>query len=137
MGRGRKLFTGNKPVTGLQENSVKSRRIARKVTSAYHRLQNEIASSTDQRRITQLQTELEDAGGVDRYQKASVISTNHFKTSRWVVRCLFQLQALGGRERLKTLEVGAINTQLHACKHLAVRSIDLHSQVSIHLRILL
>lgn len=128
MGRNRKLFTGNKPVHGVQDNSVKSRRQARKVTSAYHRLQNEIASSTDRKRILELQSQLIDAGGVDRYQQASVISTSHFKTSRWVVRSLFQLQSFDSKRRLNALEVGAINTQLHACKHLSTRSIDLNSQ---------
>ena len=34
------------------------------------------------RRITELEDRLENIGGIDKYQQASIISTSHFKTSR-------------------------------------------------------
>lgn len=75
---------------------------------------------------------MEQNGGVDYYQEASIISTTHFKTSRWVVRSL-QEQPLNRKPTVKggklyTLEVGAINTQLQQCPWLRVRAIDLNSQ---------
>ncbi len=138
MGRKRKLFLGNRPIAGAV---VKSRRAARKITTEYHRKIHEIAKlkqeqdlqqeDTPIHRIKELEKELIQSGGIDRYQQASQISTSHFKTSRWIIRSLDQLDMLRrekGKEKLQVLEVGAINIQLHACSFMTVRSIDLNSQ---------
>ena len=148
MGKKRKLFLGNRPITGT--SAVKSRRVARKITTEYHQKINEIAKlkqrtskvessplemeTKDDRydaRIRELEKELSESGGIDRYQQASVISTSHFKTSRWVIRSLDQLEVLRkgkGKDKLQVLEVGAINIQLHSCSFMKVKSIDLNSQ---------
>lgn len=144
---------------------MKSRRKARFVTSQYHNIRNEI-SAIDNNSLIQpddkdekkkvLHEKLEAIGGVDKYQQASIISTSHFKTSRWVVSILEQLGcrktqqiptaekspslAIEGQEtgsastkmvpncKLNVLEVGAINVQLQQCRWLNVRSIDVNSQ---------
>lgn len=105
MGRKRKMFTtGVVPIGGPR---LKSRREARKVTSRFHQLQNEIGeiinttTTTDhgadaapaavelntqkQKHIERLEQSMEDMGGRDRYQQASVVTTMHHSTSKWVV----------------------------------------------------
>lgn len=144
---------------------MKSRRKARFVTSQYHNIRNEI-SAIDNNSLIQpddkdekkkvLNEKLEAIGGVDKYQQASIISTSHFKTSRWVVSILEQLgcrktlpipaavkspapaiesketvptsRSLVSNSKLNVLEVGAINVQLQQCRWLNVRSIDVNSQ---------
>ena len=83
-----------KPLAGTK--SLKSRRLARVVTSKYHSIRNEISlvdqsslSKTEKKaRKDVLGQKLEDIGGTNRYQEASIISTQHFKTSRWVLGCV-------------------------------------------------
>ena len=93
--RKRKLFTGNKPL-GQQNTAVKSRRVARKITSNYHLIQSEISQLKEKGeegiRLAELEGALEENGGINRYQQASVISTSHFKTSRWIIRSLSQVR---------------------------------------------
>jgi 25S rRNA (adenine2142-N1)-methyltransferase len=77
--------------------------------------------------IKQISEEIEIIGGRRAYQDASIISTKHFKSSKWVFQ---QLTKLGRRPKkkempLRTLEIGAINTQLLSCPWLNVRAIDL------------
>src|SRR2546423_765110 len=97
MGRKRKLFTGTKPIGGP---TLKSRRVARVVTSKYHSIRNEQAQVTQsndlsavekQEKLNTLEQQLNEIGGTNRYQQASIISTQHFKTSRWVLQTLEQL----------------------------------------------
>jgi 25S rRNA (adenine2142-N1)-methyltransferase len=162
MGRKRKLFLGTEPIGG---KVMKSRRKARFVTSQYHNIRNEISAIDNNSLIRPddkdekkklLNERLEAIGGVDKYQQASIISTSHFKTSRWVVSILEQLgcrktqqipaavksqaPAIEDKEagcisknfasncKLNVLEVGAINVQLQQCRWLNVRSIDVNSQ---------
>ena len=139
MGRKRKLILGNISIGG---KALKSRRKAREVTSQYHHIQNELSILTKnhaalpkvvvEKSKSDLLKKLESIGGVDKYQQASIISTSHFKTSRWVISVLESLgrkplsQASG--HTFNVLEVGAINIQLQQCDWMSVRSIDLHSQ---------
>ena len=63
-------------------------------------------------------------------QEASAISTEHFKSSRFVFQQLTK-QSLRPRKKqpkLKTLELGAVNCQLLSCPWLEVRAIDLRSR---------
>lgn len=137
MPRKRKLLLGNEPIGG---KALKSRRVARSVTSKYHEIRNELQSLSTlelppkmkKEKQKALETKLIDIGGIQKYQQASVISTQHFKTSRWIVKTLSTL--LKQREevsqisvKFKTLEVGAINTQLLRIPWLDVRAIDIHS----------
>lgn len=71
---------------------MKSRKKARKVTSEYHNVRNEkliversseLTSSEKTAKLDELDTRLEAIGGIDMYQQASIVSTNHFKTSRY------------------------------------------------------
>jgi 25S rRNA (adenine2142-N1)-methyltransferase len=135
----RKITLGKLP-SGVQ---MTSRRVAREITGKYHEIQNELEQidrrvvdnnelPNDKKRKKELKILMEANGGVDKYQKASIISTIHFKTSRWVVRSL-QEEPLNRKPikkgiKLVTLEVGAINTQLQDCPWLNVRAIDLNSQ---------
>ena len=158
MGRKRKLFLGTAPIGG---KDMKSRRKARFVTSQYHNIRNELTAidkdvdtplAEKDRQKEILNEKLEAIGGVDKYQQASIISTSHFKTSRWVVTILEQIgmkkllddegaisevpssgsqictTATTSSRKLNVLEVGAINTQLQQCKWLNVRAIDVNSQ---------
>lgn len=142
MGRKRKLHLGNKPIGGAP---VKSRRLAREITSQYHVIQNEkslIAKETSlnekekQQRLAALDAKMDEIGGTNAYQQASIISTQHFKTSKWVAGTLHKLgrqphtqnRSDGSTTKLNVLEVGAINTQLQQYNWMNVRSIDLNSQ---------
>ena len=96
MGRRRKMITSAvKPLSGTK--SLKSRRLARVVTSKYHSIRNEmslvdqqssLSSAEKKSKKEELNQKLEDIGGTNRYQEASIISTQHFKTSRWVLGCV-------------------------------------------------
>lgn len=97
MGRKRKLFLGTEPIGG---KDMKSRRKARFVTSQYHNIRNELTAIEKDTAILAIDKEekkkilnekLEAIGGVDKYQQASIISTSHFKTSRWVITILEKL----------------------------------------------
>ena len=109
--RKRKLFLGVSPIGGPV---LKSRRHARKITSKFHSIQNkvylleknmqlgekqlnnvDISSSSSSSShgnidmdakcaIDSLKSELQLLGGRNRYQQASIVSTQHFKTSRCV-----------------------------------------------------
>lgn len=67
-------------------------------------------------------------GGTDAYQQASVLSTQHFNTSKWVLGVLINTGRRPRGEKLRVLEVGAINTYLTDIDWLDVYAIDLHSQ---------
>jgi hypothetical protein len=101
--RKRKLFLGVNPIGGPV---LKSRRLARIITSKFHNIQNSIhllsvskqetnvsncpdmGDTSDlqngdiEAKINALNEQLTRLGGRNRYQEASIISTNHFKTSR-------------------------------------------------------
>ena len=109
--RKRKLFLGVSPIGGPV---LKSRRHARNITSKFHTIQNkvclleknmqlgekqlnnvDISSSSSSSShgnidmdakcaIDSLNSELQLLGGRNRYQQASIVSTQHFKTSRYV-----------------------------------------------------
>lgn len=139
MGKAKKktLFLGVKPIGG---SAVKSRRVARKVTTQYHTLiqqKNLVTADASldqqdkQHQLDEIEAKLEDIGGINRYQEASVVSTKHFSTSKWIIQAMKRLRpslTTSASNKLSALEVGAINTQLHAASFLNVRSIDLHSQ---------
>eukprot|EP00634_Sargassococcus_sp_CCMP2135_P000354 CAMPEP_0198672202 /NCGR_PEP_ID=MMETSP1467-20131203/89932_1 /TAXON_ID=1462469 /ORGANISM="unid. sp., Strain CCMP2135" /LENGTH=219 /DNA_ID=CAMNT_0044409031 /DNA_START=31 /DNA_END=690 /DNA_ORIENTATION=+ len=93
---------------------VSSRRVARRVTSAFH-----AGSGGDEERRSG------DEEARRTYQEASQLSTRLYSTSRWVVRVLFR--DMGRRGPLRCLEVGAVNTQLLDCRRLQTRAIDLRS----------
>lgn len=134
MGRPRRLFTGNQSIGG---KTSKSRRVARQITSSYHNIRNEIdelkgqpSSKENKSRIIQLEAELQSLGGISKYQQASIVTTSHFKTSKYFIQTLEALHKKPAEPgiKLKTLEVGAINIQLSQCPWLDVLAIDVHSQ---------
>lgn len=134
MGRTRKLHLGCKPIGGAP---VKSRRLARAITSQYHVIQNEksliakeiLNEKEKHQRLSALDAKMNEIGGTNAYQQASIISTQYFKTSKWVAGTLAKLgKQSEGVSKLNVLEVGAINTQLQQYSWLNVRSIDLNSQ---------
>mmetsp|Transcript_34532 Transcript_34532/g.97399 ORF Transcript_34532/g.97399 Transcript_34532/m.97399 type:complete len:295 (-) Transcript_34532:76-960(-) len=127
---GKKKKVAKKPVTLLGgPKAVVGKKHARKVTSEFHRLTVEIAKTENAQDRAELEQKLEQLGGRRAYQEASILATQSFSTSRWVVG---NLQKRGYKGRLsqdspRLLEVGAINTQLLSCKWLDVRAIDLES----------
>jgi uncharacterized membrane protein YukC len=75
MGRQRKLFLGNNSIGG---KSSKSLRVARKVTSNYHRLRNELQTIQTNTNLNEkekqhlelkLNNQLQEIGGVNKYQQ--------------------------------------------------------------------
>mmetsp|Transcript_7578 Transcript_7578/g.19505 ORF Transcript_7578/g.19505 Transcript_7578/m.19505 type:complete len:271 (+) Transcript_7578:96-908(+) len=112
---------------------LKSLRKARKVTSAFHELTAELqaakssGSKSDAKRI---QEQIDQLGGREAYQDASVLTTSRAKhTSKWVFSELTRLGYRPGRGEppLKVLEVGAVNTQILSVPWLQVRAIDINS----------
>jgi len=117
---------------------MKSRRVARRVTSMYHSINQSSAliekdetltGEEKEQQLSILQTKLKDMGGIEKYQEASFISTQHFQTSKWIVQQLRRLERLIPKQKLKTLEIGAINAQLSNSPHLQVRAIDINSRL--------
>ncbi len=116
-----------RPLASLKE--------ARHVTSQFHNLTKELEAAsnnlTERARAAELQSAIDKLGGRTRYQEASMLLTQqHSGSSHWVFR---QVTALGlrpsrGEAPLRTLEVGAINTQLLSCPFLDVTAIDLKSR---------
>lgn len=135
MGRKRKLHLGTVPIGGAP---VKSRRLARSITSQYHVIQNErnlvlsdttIPDSEKSKKLAGLEQKMEEIGGTNRYQQASIVNTQHFKTSKWVAGTLTKVGLQPkAPAKLNVLEVGAINTQLQQYNWMNVRAIDLNSQ---------
>lgn len=139
MSRKRKLHLGNAPIGGKE---LKSRKMARLVTSSFHKIRNSIdkieqsnlAETEKAEKKENLQRDLDAIGGIKAYQQASIVSTSHFKTSRWVVKTLKEIWNMNEDEiqnhsmKRKLFEVGAINTQLLQNRWLDVRAIDINSQ---------
>lgn len=111
---------------------LRSLRVARQLTSAFHRVTRLLDSARRQGESTaELETELEALGGREAYQAASVLTTQRHRTSKYVFS---RLTAHGfgprqvGREPLPLLEVGAVNLDLSSVpRWLATRAIDLRS----------
>lgn len=109
---------------------MRSRRVARKVTTAFHRLGVEAAAASAPAERAALEAELEAARV--KYQEASALSTAAYSTSRWVLKVLRRrgvLTGARGAPEPACLEVGAINAQLLDARGLATRAIDLRSSV--------
>ncbi|KAL3658165.1 hypothetical protein V7S43_016795 [Phytophthora oleae] len=121
---------------------MKSRRKARQVTTNFHRLTHELDRLKQQKptdaqaqkhrneRVTEINTQLQELGGRQAYQDASILNTSFHRTSKWVFQLLtrFELRPKAKQPSLRVLEVGAINTQLLSCPWLDVRAIDLNSR---------
>lgn len=127
------MRVGIKPIGG---SAVKSRKMARKITSKYHVLQKQKQAALSipdkeerEAKLSKVDDELSSMGGIQRYQEASVISTQHFKTSKWVLQTLRRIGKLPSACKLTTLEVGAINDQLSLSPLLRVRAIDINAQL--------
>ena len=106
---------------------ITSRKHARKVTSAYHKITAQMKVASSAAEAAACASELAEIGGVVAYQQASALNTALNKTSGWVVQVLRQRKLLRRSERLRVLEVGAINTQLLEEPELKTRAIDLHA----------
>ena len=106
---------------------ITSRKHARKVTSAYHKITAQMKVAGSASELAACASELAEIGGVMAYQQASALNTALNKTSAWVVQVLRQRKLLKRDARLRVLEVGAINTQLLDEPELATRAIDLHA----------
>jgi len=78
----------------------------------------------------QLRRELDDLGGRQAYQEASVLTTTRHRTCKWVFAMITRLGLRPGKQSppLSLLEVGAVNTQLMSVPWLAVRAIDIQAQ---------
>lgn len=123
---------------------MKSLKKARKVTGAFHQIHRQLENCTsshgnkvhETRRSVketcgaQLRRELEDLGGRQAYQEASVLSTTRHRTCKWVFAMITKLGLRPGKQAapLRLLEVGAVNTQLISVPWLSVRAIDVQAQ---------
>lgn len=110
---------------------TRSARRARVVTSEFHKLSRELSAAHargDAAAVERLRTDIDSRRR--EYQDASILTTSQFKTSRWVLQVLRALDACPpvGVPPLRTLEVGAINTQLVACRFMKTRAIDIQSR---------
>jgi 25S rRNA (adenine2142-N1)-methyltransferase len=134
---------------------LKSRKKARHVTTAFHKLtrQRDAAQlAGDSEQVQILDQSIQEMGGREEYQRASQVSVSFHSTSKWVLGYLSRNGWLYGvvpnegtstRRPTRLLEVGAISTELlDAAKRtelkegsevaknkyrLQVRAIDLHA----------
>jgi 25S rRNA (adenine2142-N1)-methyltransferase len=108
---------------------IASRRVARRVTSEFHRLAQDAARAPTRAAREAAARALEASRG--RYQEASALSTALYSTSRWVLRVLRRrgVLTLPQARAPALLEVGAVNTQLLDARGLAVRAIDIRSSL--------
>ncbi|CAM9310848.1 unnamed protein product [Ectocarpus sp. 4 AP-2014] len=128
--------TKRKPIP-LVPPAIRSRKKARQIVTTFHKLEkeaDEVSSSTapdKQARLERLERELDEMGGREAYQSASLLSVSFHNTSKWVTKQLagkLGLRPANGEPPLRVLEVGAINTRLLDVPWLDVRAIDLKSQ---------
>nr|CCA17354.1 conserved hypothetical protein [Albugo laibachii Nc14] len=123
----------------ITSNKIKSRRKARKITTLFHRLTKELKEVEDsivvneherQQKVEHIKSKIDEIGGQEAYQEASILSTKFHRTSKWIFQILTKhhRRPKSREEPLRVLEVGAINTQLLSCPWLAVRAIDLSSK---------
>jgi len=129
-------LSGWRPLTSQKE--------ARKVTSKFHELTRDLekldASTGEQVNLSnkqrqeervKIQAQLNELGGRERYQEASILLTSLNKSSsKWVFQNITKLgmRPSKGSKPLQVLEVGAINTQLVSCPWLDVLAIDIKSR---------
>jgi 25S rRNA (adenine2142-N1)-methyltransferase len=139
-----------KPIP-LVPPKLKSLKRAREVTSKFHRITHAIAGLETQAKsdkvkeqIKTLHNELEELGGREVYQQASVLTTARCSSTKWVTKVLRRRGFLTSSKSSsssssanedgsnpiipRVLEVGAINTELLSTKGLNVRSIDILSR---------
>ena len=92
---------------------MKSRKVARAETTQFHELTHELerlqklekqgsqegkkARRIRQRRIAEIETKLQEAGGRQRYQDASKVSTRHNRTVKYVCSVLTSLKLRPGK----------------------------------------
>lgn len=122
----------------LAPPALKSRKKARKVTSLFHKLTQQMdraRAKNDEEGILRISGEIYEMGGREEYQRASQLSTKFHSTSRWVLKVLGskgwtkgltidevsseEMQESAGNQvkgqkcrAVQILEVGAINTEL-------------------------
>ena len=95
---------------------IKSRKVARVVTSKFHEITHELErlensptklNYVEKMRIQELKQELDDLGGRQRYQDASKISTRHNRTVKYVCSILtsLHLRPKKKEKKLKVLEI--------------------------------
>ena len=124
--------------TSLAPPPIKSRKIARVVTSKFHEITHEIErlentntklDHVEKRRMEALKQQLDELGGRQRYQDASKISTRHNRTVKYVCSILTKLNLRPKKKepKLKVLEIGAINTHLLDVAFMDTMAIDLNS----------
>ena len=110
---------------------LRSLRVARSVTSAFHRLTRQLDAARKRGEATQeVQQQLDALGGREAYQEASQLTTSRFRTSRWVFSRLTKhgFRPRPGQPPLDVLEIGAVNLDLSSVpRWLHTRAIDLRS----------
>lgn len=77
----------------LAPPQMKSRKKARKVTSIFHKLTQQLDQArrnNDQEAVDKIEKEIENMGGRQEYQRASQLSTKYHSTSKWVLKKLGQ-----------------------------------------------
>lgn len=128
-----------KPPPSLAAPVMKSRRVARDVTTKFHRITHEIdriksdnlmGEDTKAQRLDTLTSDLKALGGRIAYQDASIVNTSMFRTSRYVTQVLTRqgVRPKSGEKLPRLLEVGAINTQLLFTPWLNTDALDLNSR---------
>lgn len=99
---------------------VKSRKRARKIITSFHKLTKEVeevacGSASDKRtKLQRLQRQLEEMGGRQAYQSASLLSVSFHNTSKWVTQQLTKmgLRPERGRTPLKVLEASKLQDSI-------------------------
>lgn len=94
--------------------AIRSRKKARQIVTTFHKLEkeaDEVSSSTapdKQARLERLERELDEMGGRQAYQSASLLSVSFHNTSKWVTKQLagkMGLRPANGEPPLRVLEV--------------------------------
>ena len=87
-----------KSVVPLVPPPLKSRKLARKITTQFHKLNNALdnVDSSDKKAMKEIEESLEKIGGRAKYQEASQLSTRFFSTSKWVIGRMQALDVLRG-----------------------------------------
>jgi 25S rRNA (adenine2142-N1)-methyltransferase len=129
--------TRHKKKRPLAAPPMKSRKKARQLTTAFHKLTRQQQRDCAKGQVDP-ETEQALADMRADYQRASQVSTKYHSTSRWVLSSLSRLTSKDRQnDKFRVLEVGAINTELleaasvgklkNGHLDLTVRAIDLHS----------
>jgi 25S rRNA (adenine2142-N1)-methyltransferase len=129
--RRRKLIYKSNSVVSSSERRFSSPKTSRKIINTFHVLQKKLAKEKDPTKRLKLETELQILGGLDTYQKASLLGQSLDRggdSSKWLLTALPKDSM--DKPNIKLLDVGALRNNYQTKHKVNATCIDLNAQSS-------